>query len=292
MPTGLAATAEILHPPKLAEIGTDLLQLTRWQAARAIALPFLAFAAYWVFAATDHWVLAVASTVVLSFVTYGSTSHDLVHGSLGLPRRLNKLLLAVIEALSLRSGHAYRAAHLHHHARFPHDDDIEAEASRMSLFRTLWEGVIFQFRIYRWGLKHSRTDWNWILAEGIAVVMFVVASALASFWTIVPIMYVALMIAGSWIIPLITSYIPHDAAAADPLHQTRLYRGWIARLVAFDHLCHLEHHLYPAVPHQNWARLARRLDPWFQSVGIEPVRVGFALSNRPGQEQSEMKHVS
>ena len=29
---------------------------------------------------------------------------------------------------------------------------------------------------------------------------------------------------------------------------------------------HLEHHLYPAVPHQNWARLAKRLDP----------RVGFS----------------
>jgi beta-carotene hydroxylase len=95
------------------------------------------------------------------------------------------------------------------------------------------------------------------------------------FGTTLPGVYAALMIAGSWTIPLITSYVPHDAKASDVLHQTRVFRGVLARIVAFDHLYHLEHHLYPAVPHQNWVRLAQRLDPWFDAAGIKPVRIGF-----------------
>jgi beta-carotene hydroxylase len=266
---------EIHRIPKLSELGTDLLRLNLWQKAFAIALPFVACAAYWILAASQHWVLAVGTLVVLSFVTYGSTSHDLVHGSLRLNRFANDMLLAVIEGISLRSGHAYQAAHLNHHARFPHDDDIEADASRMSPFGALMEGVVFQFRIYAWALNHPGGRMIWIVCEGIGVVTIVVVAVCALPWTIVPAVYVVLMIAGSWIIPLITSYVPHDSAAKDVLHQTRVFRGAIARLIAFDHLYHLEHHLYPAVPHQNWPRLARRLDPWFESKGVKPVRFWF-----------------
>jgi len=261
--------------PKLSDLGFDLLHLTRWQLARSIASPFVAFVAYWIFAGSEYWIPAVFSLIVLSFVTYGSTSHDLVHGSLGLKRLPNDVLLSVIEVISLRSGHAYQLAHLNHHARFPHHDDIEADAARMSLPRALLEGVVFQFRIYAWALGNPRGRRNWIVAEGMAVVAIVLGAIAALPWTIVPCVYVGLMIAGSWTIPLITSYIPHDAEASDVLHQTRVFRGFIARALAFDHLYHLEHHLYPAVPHENWPQLARRLDPWFDALGIKPVRIGF-----------------
>src|SRR5262245_48197160 len=122
----MTSTSDTLGQPKLSELGTDLLRLTAWQRICTIALPFAAFVGYWICAAAGHWIPAVASLIVLSFVTYGSTSHDLVHGSLGLKRLTNDVLLCVIELISLRSGHAYQAAHLHHHARFPHDDDVEA----------------------------------------------------------------------------------------------------------------------------------------------------------------------
>jgi beta-carotene hydroxylase len=249
---------------------------------RAIAWPFVAFTAFWILAGMQHWILAVVSLVILSFVTYGSTSHDLVHVSLGLQRLPNDIVLAVIEALTLRSGHAYQVAHLNHHARYPHDDDIEAEASRMSLPRALLEGIVFQFRIYVWALRNPRGRWNWIVAEGIAVSAMVLGAIAALPWTIIPCVYVGLMIAGSWTIPLITSYLPHEPAAPDELHQTRAFRGLLARIVAFDHLYHLEHHLYPAVPHQNWPQLARRLDPWFDEVGLKPVRIGFLKYNLHG----------
>ena len=42
-----------------------------------------------------------------------------------------------------------------------------------------------------------------------------------------------------------------------------------------EHLYHLEHHLYPAVPHHNWPELARRLDPHFRSAGLSLIVLGF-----------------
>ena len=102
----------------------------------------------------------------------------------------------------------------------------------------------------------------------------VIGAFVALPWTVIPAIYAGLMIAGSWVIPLVTSYLPHDAAALDQLHQTRLFRGLFVRIVALDHLYHLEHHMYPGVPHQNWPRLARCLDPWLKEAGVEPFQIG------------------
>lgn len=264
-----------VHPPVLSDLGTDLLQLTKWQVARTISLPFIAFLTYFLLAFYGYWILAFFSLVIMSFVTYGSTSHDLVHRNLGLNRQTNDILLSIIEAISLRSGHAYQLVHLHHHARYPHEDDIEAEASKMSLIRAILEGFVFQFRIYAWALKNPRGRKNWIIAEGIIVFLIILGSIIVLPITFIPGVYVSLMIAGSWIIPLVTSYVPHTPKASDPVHQTRLFRGIVFRLIAFDHLYHLEHHLYPKVPHQNWPLLAQRLDPWFEKVELKPIRFWF-----------------
>ena len=76
------------------------------------------------------WIAAVACLVILSFITYGSVSHDLVHCNLGLSKRDSDRWLILIELLALRSGTAYRLADLHHHRRYPADDDIEGAAAK------------------------------------------------------------------------------------------------------------------------------------------------------------------
>jgi hypothetical protein len=68
-------------------------------------------------------------------------------------------------------------------------------------------------------------------------------------------------------------FLPHDADGVDELSQTRLFRGRGASIIGLQHLYHLEHHLYPAVPHQNWPELARRLDPYFRSAHVRPVKI-------------------
>jgi beta-carotene hydroxylase len=109
----------------------------------------------------------------------------------------------------------------------------------------------------------------------VLVVLLLAACFASAAWTPVFAVYAALMVIGSWVIPLVTSYVPHNPAGTSMLSQTRLFRGKVASVVALEHLYHLEHHLYPAVPHHNWPKLARRLDPYFKSAGVRPVVLGF-----------------
>jgi fatty acid desaturase len=261
--------------PSLHDLGLDLLHVPLPRRLFSLALPFLWCGAYFVLATRGWWLAAVLAVMALSFVTYGSISHDLVHRTLGLPRRANDLLLCLVELLALRSGHAYRAAHLHHHARYPGLDDIEATAARRSWMGALAEGVVFQFRIWLWAVRRAPQDRGWIIGEGLARLSLAVLAMALLPVTPVPLVYGGLVVMGSWVIPLVTSYLPHDPNGVNELFQTRVFRGVVASVIALEHLYHLEHHLYPAAPHHNWPKLAKRLDPYLVRAGVKPVRWWF-----------------
>jgi beta-carotene hydroxylase len=270
----IPANGEVTLPP-LGDFAGDLTHVGRLRLVWTLALPFVWIALYLLFATWRWWPLAVACLVCLSFVTYGSISHDLVHRNLGLRKGINDFFLTLIELLALRSGHAYRMAHLHHHALFPHEDDIEGAAAGMSLIRTLLEGVIFQIKIWWWAVRQSHRDRLLLVLEGVGCVGLIGLSIALYPTTPIFLVYVVLMVMGSWIIPLVTSYVPHDPNGGSELLQTRLFRGKVASLVAIEHLYHLEHHLYPAVPHHHWPALAKRLDPFFAKAGIRPIKFWF-----------------
>jgi len=261
--------------PRVDEFASDLTRISSGRRVFSLALPFLWLAFYFLCAVLNWWPLAVFCLVCLSFVTYGSISHDLVHGNLGLGRRANSFFLSLIELLCLRSGHAYRSAHLHHHATYPHADDIEGAAADKPLWRTLLEGVVFQPKIWLWAVRQPTRQRTIILAEGFACIVFVSLSVALIPVTPILVVYVVLMIMGSWIIPLVTSYIPHQPNGEHALAQTRLFRGRVASIVAVEHLYHLEHHLYPSIPHHHWPTLAKRLDPYFAEAGVKPVKFWF-----------------
>lgn len=262
------------RPPPLNELGEGLLRVSPWDRFVTLAVPLVATGWYVFFAwlGGAWWLPAVLAVMLLSFVTYGSTSHDLVHRNLGLPRGANDALLRLIEGLSLRSGTAYRRTHLHHHRRFPRDDDIEG-SSAGSLWRTLAQGPVLQFRLWWWTWREFPNDRRKLVVEAGWVVLFVAASIALLPWTAIPAVYAALVIAGSWAFPLVTVYIPHDPAGRDALRQTRLFRGRVLSLIALDHLYHLEHHLYPMVPHTRRKELARRLDPYLEAAGVKQTRL-------------------
>lgn len=266
------------HLPSLDELGRDLIHVPAWRVALSLVAPFALAAAYCALALTGWWVPAVGCVVALSFVTYGSVSHDLVHRSLGLPRRLNDLLLTAVELLLLRSGRAYRLAHLNHHARYPDEDsDPEAGAAHGGFWNALASGPLFFPRLWWWAVRRHTAHRVRLLGEGLVVACLVAAAIVAAVTdlSIVPLVYVALAYLGTWVVPLATAYIPHSPHGDTPLVQTRRFRGWLVRLIAFDHLYHLEHHLYPAVPHQNWPTLARRLDPYLDRAGVRVIRLGL-----------------
>ena len=263
--------------PSLAELGDDLLEVSRFRLCTTLAIPFLFMASYAFFAYQQWWTLAVVSVMGLSFVTYGSTSHDLVHRTLGLSRGLNDLCLSLIELLSLRSGTAYRLSHLHHHAHLLGADDIEGAAAFRGFWNAIFVGPAMQIRIWTWAWEHHPRKRRELALEAIGIASLISVSLVATAWSPAPIVYVTLVAAGSWLFPLVTVYFPHDGDAIDPLKKTRLFRGWFFHTIAFGHLYHLEHHLYPAVPHHHWKSLADRLDPYFDHEGIEPYQFGTKM---------------
>ena len=254
--------------PSLASLGTDLLLTTTWERVRCLTLPFLTCLGFFVAGQKGWWAAALACAVLQSFFTYASTSHDLVHRTLRLPPWLNEPLLCLIEGLSFRSGHAFRVTHLHHHQTFPSVEDLEGAAARMTWFGALLDGLTAQPRLWFWALRHSRDGQRrWIIGEGFGVLLW---SAIC-ISSPVGIAYLLVTVAGSWVYPLMTSFMPHDASTDDPLRQTRLFRGRVVAWLSWEHLYHLEHHLYPQVPHQRWSELAHRLDPYFADQGIKPI---------------------
>ncbi len=256
--------------PTLQELGRDLLQVSPLRRLMTIGGPFAVMLSYGVFASLGWWPLAVVSVMTLCFITYGSSSHDLVHQTLGLQRGWNHFWLSLIELFSLRSGTAYRLSHLHHHQHPLETTDLEGSAVHMSLIQTLLCGPMLQVRLWNWAwLNHPRQR-SLLLLEAFGILVLTGTSVFTVRWTPAPIVYAGLVIAGSWVFPLITVFIPHIADGQTPLTQTRLFRGAWARMLAFDHLYHLEHHLYPAVPHHHWRALAVRLDPYFSHLGIVP----------------------
>ncbi|MDB5294773.1 MAG: Fatty acid desaturase, partial [Phycisphaerales bacterium] len=184
----MSAAPEQWTKPTVKELGSDLLRISPGRRAVALTFPFVCFASYFVLAAFGHDVPAVLAVVALSFVSYGSVSHDLVHANLGLRPAVNRRLLSLLELLLLRSGTVYRIVHLNHHAKYPNPaDDPEGAAARFGLARTLWEGVIFQFKLGRWAWRRASVgDRRRMLAEWVGVVALVAFSGLALPFTRVP----------------------------------------------------------------------------------------------------------
>jgi beta-carotene hydroxylase len=264
--------------PTLGALGRDLLDVPRWRVALSLSAPFALTAAYFGFALLGWWPVAVGCVIALSFVTYGSISHDLVHSTLRLPRRWNDFFLTAIELLLLRSGRAYRLAHLNHHLRYPDArDDPEAAAAHGGLFGALLSGPLFFLRLWWWAVNRYPAHRMRLVFEGTAIAGLAAAAVGAAVCgvSVVPLVFVGLAYLGTWIVPLATAYIPHTPDGDTPLSQTRRFRGALARVLALDHLYHLEHHLHPAVPHYRWPELARRLDPHLDRAKVAVVRLGL-----------------
>jgi len=258
--------------PTVAELGLDLLKTTPYHISISLSRPFICAGLYFIFAARGWWPAAVLCVMFL-FIAIVASAHDLVHDVLGLPRWLNEVMLALIGMLVLESGHAYKVTHLQHHRNFPHEDDPEGDPARMSLWRAILEGPVFLFRLWWWSWQQRPKARGWLLLEG---GWFLGVALLAlTLWPQSPalLVYGGLVLAGSWIYPLSTVHLPHNIHGENALFQTYTLRGRFIPRLFLELTYHLEHHLYPAVPSHNYAELSRRLEPYLERAGVEPVKV-------------------
>ena len=137
------------------------------------------------------------------------------------------------------------------------------------------EGIGLQLRLWFFAMRRAGPHRAWAVAECVAATFLFGICLAAIPFTITPVAYALLMIGGSWIFPVMTAYVPHDPGGVTELTQTKLFRGRILSILALEHLYHLEHHLYPGVPHHNWPKLAARLDPHFERAGLKPIKLIF-----------------
>ncbi|GAA2433120.1 hypothetical protein GCM10010191_54020 [Actinomadura vinacea] len=257
-------------PPRLSELGSDLLVTTRRRRILALSLPYLGIALF-AGAATAGWWWATPPIAFGIFVAVVTATHDVVHRSLGLGRAATEWALFLLGAVLLESGHAYRATHLQHHRTFPSEDDPEGHPADLSMLGAVLYGPVFLVRLWWWGYRRSSGRQRaWLLAE--AAVPFAAVAAGALFWRGL-LVYATMMIVGSWVYPLLTVHLPHRHYGEDPLTQTHTLRGRVIPALFLELTYHLEHHLYPQVPSHNLARLARRLAPFLDEAGVSPRRV-------------------
>lgn len=258
--------------PSLADLGYDLLTTTNRQRIMTLSRPFICVGLYILFASLGWWPLAVLA-VMLLFITIVATAHDLVHQVLGLPGWFNHLMLALVGMLVLESGHAYRATHLQHHRIFPHHEDPEGDPARMSFWRALLEGPVFLFRLWWWAWHKTPRERPWLALEGGWFLLFALSSLLLWPQTPALLVYTILVIMGSWVYPISTVHLPHDATGENALFQTYTLRGRIIPKLFLELTYHLEHHLYPGVPSHHYEELAERLEPYLEKHGVQPVKV-------------------
>lgn len=258
--------------PTLEILGTDLLRVTPFQRVWSILRPVFCVAAYFIFAVHGWWIPAVLAVAGLMFITYVSTSHDLLHRTLGFSRAVNDVLLSGTEMLVLRSGHAFRLTHLQHHRHFPQDDDVEGLVARLPWWRALLSGIGNQSRLFLWAWQRARgKDRKWMAVEAAWAIGLGLMSVALWPVTKVVLIYVGLIVTSSWLYPLATVWIPHRVEGTNKLTQTYAVRGRLVPELFLQHTYHLEHHLYPAVPSYHWRKLAERLDPYLQARGVRPV---------------------
>jgi fatty acid desaturase len=259
--------------PRLASIAPDLVVTTRRQRVIALARPYAGIAVFAIVEWLGWWWLAPLVMFGI-FVAVVTVTHDVVHRSLGLGRRQTEWALFLLGVVLLESGHAYRATHLQHHRLFPSEEDPEGYPAKLSFIGAALYGPVFLIRLWWWACQRSRRPQRaWLLAEASLPPAALAAGVLL--WPITPALlaYAVMAIAGSWVYPLLTVYLPHHDYGDNALTQTRTLRGRVIPAMFLELTYHLEHHLYPQVPSHHLAELARRLDPFFERAGVRPRRV-------------------
>ena len=195
-------------------------------------------------AGRQHAPLALLGALALHLAAFALT-HDLVHGSLGLPRRLNELALSVTSLPMLVAGHGMRLLHLRHHAHPLAANDIEGVGATLPLWRALLGGPMnaAKYRVEAFRAA-SRKDRGWLLGETLAAIALTTLalrsrSVIGSAWVLVN---VAMQLtAAVW-----ASHLSHRPprvflAIAGALE-------WTHSAVIASFLHHGKHHRFPAIP--------------------------------------------
>jgi len=264
-----------MDKPKIDELGTDLLKASTLDFVLILVRPLILIILFFLVYETEfYWLLPMV--VFALFVTVINFTHDLVHNSLGLPPRLNELLISLSGMLILESGHSYKVTHHLHHRNFPNKTDPEGEPAKNGFVKSLLIGPFYIPKLFIWAYSYSlkKKDFRmirWMRLEALFFGMFLLIGVLLLPETKAVLTYGLMVVVGGWFYPMITVYMPHRKYNGKELGNTIRYKGKLTSYLFINQIFHLEHHLYPHVPTCNLKKLSERLSPYLDKNRSELV---------------------
>lgn len=194
-----------------------------------------------VFIFRDPPMLSAALAMGLYFASFSFT-HDLAHGALRLPRRLNEWLLLAASLPSLISGHSMRLMHQRHHARPLASDDLEGVGAALPLWRAILAGPAnaVDVRAGAW-IAANQTQRRWILSEYAAVAGVAALAWITGLRIAVGVCVALHLTASAW-----ASHLPHHPPRL--LRRLALTLAWTGSVSVLGFAFHDEHHAQPKLP--------------------------------------------
>jgi len=218
------------------------------------------------------------------FLTGLRQSHGAQHYSLGLPRRIQDMILFCLSATMLASMHALQAVHMQHHRHCLDDDDTEGSTARLKWWQAILLVPVFVCRVHSgaWSLS-TPAKRRWIAAEGLAIAA-VVAFAIAAPDLHALRWHVSAMIVGECLSGFFAVWTVHHGSESG-VAITRTQRGRFVNLLFYNMFYHAEHHLFPMVPTAHMGALAQRIDQassTFADLQVIPIPATIALDEVEG----------
>ena len=185
----------------------------------------------------------------VAVVAYGSTAsavHHLIHSGLGLTPRTRHRLLTTLGLIILESGHAWQATHLLHHRDGTGLPDPEGYIEDLTWRQLPWGALQWRFRIAAYGWRHGQARRR-TTGEILAIATMTLTAVAITPFTMLPLLYVALMQLGTFLFAVLLAKGPHNGFGTTDTPLTIVHTK-VMGIVLFNHHFHLEHHAYPKVP--------------------------------------------
>lgn len=252
-------TPQIFRDPRIRSIPwRDLVPVRRHEVVAELLLPAVWLGASLI-AAEFRWYIPALGFSFMFFLAGLRIVHNAFHHALGLSRGATTAVLWIMSVIMLGSMDAVCFNHLRHHRLKPGEEDVEGRSAEMPWWRALLFGpqftVLLHVTALRLGagrLKAAVTGQLLMNALWIGLVFGISGSRVLRY-------HVMAMAAGHCFTAFFAVWTVHHHC--DRTHYlARTLRNRIKNAITFDMFCHIEHHLFPAVPTCHLAELSRRLD--------------------------------
>ncbi|MEM7720529.1 MAG: fatty acid desaturase [Pseudomonadota bacterium] len=259
------------HKPERTPTGiqwSDLQPMRRHDTVREILLPLPWLMGSFALFATSLWPLGFPASFMF-FLCALRLNHEAIHGNLGLPRWVDRLVMHGLSFLMGASNNAVAYGHMQHHKHAMGPADFEGRCGHMTFSEVLLYGPRFPVDVNREAWKGSnfagrkRIAIDWVL--NIAMIGLAIWT-----WGFLLFHIVAMAIA-QCLTALFAVWITHQGTS-DTGIAARSQRGILAR-AAYLMFYHREHHLYPRVPVRRLPVLAERLDRGVPGYSAERLPV-------------------